>query len=239
MAEFIGGRHAVYHAIIAGRRQIKHIWLREGAKSDATLEIISAAGQRGIPVETAPAGFFAKKVRLEVHQGVAAEAQPLPRQDFEDWLASDRPPQRLLLLDGIEDPQNLGSLLRTALCFGMQGVVWSQRRSAPLSAVAVKAAAGAVEYLSLSTVPNLAQAMVLLKEAGYWIYGAAAEGEQILWDLEVPPAAALVIGGEGKGLHRLVKDRCDVLIQVPIKGPLGSLNASVAGGVLMSHFSKA
>lgn len=238
MKEIIGGRHAVYHALRAGRRRVFSVFLREGLRESQIAAILEESQRQGIPVKRESKAFFATRVPLETHQGVACEVEGTALVDLEDMLGpSDLDGcQRLLLLDGLQDPHNFGALLRTAICFGISGVIWGRDRAAPLSAVAMKAAAGAVEYLQLCAVTNLVSAMDRLKESSYWIYGAVQGAEQSLWDLKVPPAAALVLGGEYKGLRRLVREHCDALIRIPTVGPIESLNASVAGGIALAHF---
>ncbi len=236
MPTYLAGRHAVFHAVKAGRRPVRTIYLQAGINEREVRPLLELARSQGIPVETVPKDFFARHLSVETHQGVAAAAEELPVIDLEALLAKlpSEAPQRLLLLDSVEDPHNFGALMRSALSFGFQGVIWPRRRSAPLSAVAVKAAAGAAEYLHLVRVGNLNQAMEALKARQYWIYGSVAEGGQDPQSEDFPRSAALVIGSEGRGLHRLVQERCDALLTIPCEGPLESLNASVAGALLMA-----
>lgn len=239
--QLIGGRHAVYHAIKAGRRSVHELIIQQGVHEQRLATLLAEARAQSIPITKLSKGSFAKQAPLATHQGVLAVVAECPLTPIEELIASEPQSERqrrLLILDGIQDPHNLGALLRTALCFGMQGALWARRRCAPLSATAVKAAAGAVEYLPLCQVTNLSQSLEQLKTAGYWIYGSVAESGVSLWEQTFPDAAALIIGEEAQGMHRLSRQQCDVLLSIPCVGPLGSLNASVAGGVLMSHFCK-
>lgn len=233
MLERIAGWHAVYHAIRAGRRSVHRLWIARDEKGRG-LSLRQVAGQQKIPCEEVNAHWFEAQAPITSHQGVVAEVAPLPILSLPELIL--KRPECLLLLDRIQDPHNLGSLLRSALALGMQGVLITTSESAPLSAAAIKVAVGAVEYLPLSQVSRLPQAMQRLKEAGYWLYGAAAEGTESLWDLDFSGPRALVIGGEAGGLGRLVRERCDHMVSIPCQDPPGSLNAGVAGGILMAIF---
>lgn len=242
MSQIIAGRHAVYHAVKAGRRKVLQLWLLSGIDEKPLADLLALANDRGIPIDRVDKPFFAKNVDVQTHQGVAARVSALEYLSLDSLIDAVDPrsaPRRLLLLDEIQDPHNLGALLRSALCFGICGVLITRHRSAPLSPAAVKAAAGAVEYLHLGLVPSLPQPIDRLKKADFWIYGAVVEEGISCWDQDYPDTAALVIGGEARGLHRLVKEKCDCLISIPCQGPLGSLNASVAGAILMAAFKPA
>lgn len=239
MPQYIGGRHAVYHAIKAGRRKVHKLIIQAGICEEALESLIGEASSMGISIETGTKEFFAQNVNLQTHQGVTALVDEISYISLDLMIENTQSKEtsRILLLDGIEDPHNLGALLRSALSFGIHGVIWPQRRSASLTATAVKAAAGAVEYIPLARVNNLVKSIEEMKKAGFWIYGSVAEGGKILWEESFSEAAALVVGGEGRGLKRLVRQKCDVLLSIPTEGPLESLNASVAGGILMAAFS--
>ncbi len=236
MSQIIAGRHAVYHALKAGRRPVRRIWISQGGDDRSLSELRGLAEQRNVPIERAERRFFAQRVSVENHQGIAAEVAELGLLSLADLLTTE--PQRVLLLDKIQDPQNLGALLRSAYAFGMEGVIFTKHESAPLSPVAIKAAAGAVEYLPLCRVPRLAGILDPVKEAGLWLYGGVAAGGENLWEQDLTSRIALVIGGEGEGLHQLVRRRCDHLVQIPLNEASDSLNASVAGGVLMAELAR-
>jgi len=171
------------------------------------------------------------------HQGVVAQAAPYVYAEVEDLLAAaaakDEDPF-LIILDEIEDPHNLGSILRTADCTGVHGVIIPKRRSAQVNATVSKTSAGAAEYVPVARVTNLAQTMEKLKEAGVWIAGTDVRAEGEIYDTDVfKGPLALVVGNEGEGMGRLVREKCDVLIKLPMQGRINSLNASVAAGVVM------
>lgn len=235
--EWIAGKHSLLEALRAGRT-INKIWIAEGAQKHLTQPIISEARNRGIIVQ------FVDKRKLDQmapdlqHQGVVAQAAPYAYVEVEDLLA--RASERgeapfLLILDEIEDPHNLGSILRTAECTGVHGVIIPKRRSAAVTATVSKTSAGAVEYVPVARVTNLVQTMEQLKEAGVWIVGTdVAAKEEIYGGAKIfTGPVAIVIGNENKGMGRLVRETCDVLLKLPMSGQLNSLNASVAAGVVM------
>ncbi len=235
--EWIAGKHSLLEALRAGRT-INKIWIAEGAQKHLTQPIVAEAKNRGIIVQ------FVDKRKLDQmapdlqHQGVVAQAAPYAYVEVEDLLA--RAAERgeapfLLLLDEIEDPHNLGSILRTAECTGVHGVIIPKRRSAAVTATVSKTSAGAVEYVPVARVTNLVQTMEQLKEAGVWIVGTdvAAKDEIYGGGNILTGPVAIVIGNENKGMGRLVRETCDVLLKLPMNGQLNSLNASVAAGVVM------
>ncbi|GIP61224.1 23S rRNA (guanosine(2251)-2'-O)-methyltransferase RlmB [Paenibacillus woosongensis] len=235
--EWIGGKHSLLEAMRAGRT-INKIWVAEGAQKHLTQPIIAEAKQHGIIVQ------FVDKRKLDQmapglqHQGVVAQVAPYAYVEVEDLLqrAEQRgEPPFLLILDEIEDPHNLGSILRTAECTGVHGVIIPKRRSASITATVSKTSAGAVEYVPVARVTNLAQTMEQLKEAGVWIAGTDVDAKEDMYAAGqvLSGAVAIVIGNENKGMGRLVREKCDVLLKLPMAGRLNSLNASVAAGVIM------
>ncbi len=233
--DVVVGRNAVLE-LLKGGRDVNRLLVAEGSPAGSLTEILARARAQGVVVETV------SRNRLETiaagwrHQGVLAYAAPVPYADLDELLdsaaAQDSPPF-LLLLDGIEDPQNLGAILRTADAAGVSGVVIPKRRSCPLSAAVAKTSAGAVEYVPVARTANLVQTIGRLKERGYWVAGADMAGKAEYYETDLTGAVALVIGGEGKGLSRLVKEKCDFLVRLPMVGRINSLNASVAAAVLM------
>ncbi|MBX6396122.1 MAG: 23S rRNA (guanosine(2251)-2'-O)-methyltransferase RlmB, partial [Alicyclobacillaceae bacterium] len=170
------------------------------------------------------------------HQGVIADVAPFAYADVDDLLAAvaeSGRPGLFVLLDGIEDPHNLGSILRTAEACGVDGVVIPKRRAAAVTETVSKASAGAVEYVPVARVANLPQTVVRFKEAGYWVIGADGNGRRSYLDPDYSVPTALVIGGEGTGLSRLVRQRCDEVVHIPMFGRVNSLNAGVAAAVLL------
>jgi len=224
----------VLEALRAGRR-IKRILVVNGARGSAG-DILEAARERGIPVTEVPREKLDAMSRGRVHQGAIALAEPLSYCEPKDMVraAEARGEAPLIvLLDGIEDPRNLGSILRTSASAGAHGVIIPSRRAAGLSPAAVKAAAGAADHLPVARVVNLARTMDSLKEQGIWTIGADADADRLWTDVDYTTASAVVIGGEHRGLRRLVREKCDFLVRLPMSGPLNSLNASVAAGILL------
>ncbi|MCL6593310.1 MAG: 23S rRNA (guanosine(2251)-2'-O)-methyltransferase RlmB, partial [Alicyclobacillus sp.] len=230
--EVLAGRHPVLEALKAGRPVYK-LLLAEGAAGGSLAEIQARARAAGAVLQVVP------KARLNVlcgpgHQGVAALVAVRAYADLDEVVQRDTGQAPLLvLLDEVTDPHNVGAILRTAEATGVQGLVVPKRRSAPLTGAVAKAAAGAVEYVPVARVGNLVQSMERLKQFGYWLIGADVDGQQLYTEADYRGPTAFVIGAEGRGLSRLVKDRCDMLVRLPMRGQLQSLNASVAAGVLL------
>ncbi|WP_435922628.1 23S rRNA (guanosine(2251)-2'-O)-methyltransferase RlmB [Paenibacillus sp. DYY-L-2] len=235
--EWIAGKHSVLEALRAGRT-INKIWVAEGAQKHLTQPIVAEAKNRGIIVQTVDKRKLDQMVPGVQHQGVVAQAAPYAYAEVEDLLAKAAErgePAFLLVLDEIEDPHNLGSILRTAECTGVHGVIIPKRRSAAVTATVSKTSAGAVEYVPVARVTNLVQTMEQLKEAGVWVVGTDVEAKEEIYgggDILTGPVA-IVIGNENQGMGRLVRETCDVLLKLPMSGRLNSLNASVAAGVVM------
>ncbi len=232
--DIIVGRNPVSEALRSSRT-IDRVLVARGERSGAVVGIIARAKKQDIPVkEVDPKklDFLAKGMN---HQGIIAFAAVKEYSGVEDILAlaeerGEKP--FIIVLDEIEDPHNLGAIIRTAECAGAHGVIIPKRRSATLSYAVGKASAGAVEYVPVARVTNIAQTLERLKKDGVWIYGADMDGVSYC-DCDFSGACALVIGNEGKGIGRLVREKCDQLVSLPMKGRINSLNASVAAGVLM------
>ncbi|MGG1635931.1 23S rRNA (guanosine(2251)-2'-O)-methyltransferase RlmB [Paenibacillus sp. FSL A5-0031] len=233
--EMIAGKHPVLEALRSGR-EINKIWIADGAQKTLTQPIVAEAKKSGIIVQ------FVDKRKLDslapgvTHQGVVAQAAAFAYVDVEDIL--ERAKQRdevpfILLLDEIEDPHNLGSILRTAECTGVHGVIIPKRRAAGLTATVLKTSAGAAEHVPVARVTNLAQTIDRLKEAGVWVAGTDVSAKQDVYKMKFDMPLVVVIGNESKGMGRLIKEKCDFLVKLPMLGQLNSLNASVAAGVLM------
>jgi 23S rRNA (guanosine2251-2'-O)-methyltransferase len=189
-----------------------------------------------VPLERVRRGELDRLSDGAAHQGVLIEvrgATEMPLEDFEDLVTQRGRAIRLLVLDGVEDPRNLGACLRTADAAGIDAVVVPRAHSAPLTAAAIKAATGAVETVPLVRAPNLARTLTWLKEAGVWVVGADADARQTLHAAKLAPPIALVLGGEGRGLRRLTRDTCDELVSIPMAGAVASLNVSVATGIVL------
>ncbi len=231
---WIYGRNPVLEALRQG--QVERLLIADGVKAGAVAEHRKVARAERVPVEVVPRIELDRALSTTSHQGVAAELPELEHAPLATALArAEERGERLLLvlLDQVQDPRNYGAIIRSAEVFGAHGVVSEARRSAPLSAVVAKTAAGAAAHLPLVQVGNLPATIRDLKERGVWVYGADAEGEttpeRVDWDRD----AALVIGSEGRGLRRLVAELCDERVRIPTRGRIESLNASVAAGVLL------
>lgn len=237
MEEMIAGKHAVLEALRSGR-PINKIWIAQGSSLHLIQPVIDAAKAQGVIYQFVDRRkldqmFADKHIR---HQGVAAQAAPHQYADIEDLfsLAEERGEAPFfVILDEIEDPHNLGSILRTVECAGAHGVVIPRRRSAGITAVVAKTSAGAVEYVPVARAGNLAQTIDMLKQRGVWIAGADAAAERSVYEADLTGPLAIVIGSEGRGLSRLVREKCDFLVKLPLLGRIQSLNASVAAGILL------
>jgi 23S rRNA (guanosine2251-2'-O)-methyltransferase len=233
--EYIGGKHSVVEAIRAGRT-INKIWIAENAQKQFAGPIVAEAKNLGILVQFTDKRKLDQMVEGLQHQGVIAQVAAYEYVEVEDILAKAKELGQepfLLILDEIEDPHNLGSILRTADCTGVHGVIIPKRRSVGLTAAVSKTSAGAVEYVPVARVTNIAQTIEQLKEQGVWVAGTDVSAAQDVYKANFNMPIALVIGNEGKGVGRLIKERCDFLVKLPMAGHVNSLNASVAAGVLM------
>jgi 23S rRNA (guanosine2251-2'-O)-methyltransferase len=213
------------------------ILLASGAGRSALGDLLDLAQRRGVEVQTVPRSVIDAEARSGAHQGVLAVVAPIQPIGLTELLAvplSGREPPFFLALDGVEDPHNLGALARSAEAAGCHGLILPRHRSAPLSAVAVKSSAGALEHLPVAEVPNLARAVDQLRAAGIWCIGLDGGADASLFNLDLADEpVCIVVGSEGTGLHRLVRDSCDVLVRIPMSGQIESLNASVAGALAL------
>ncbi|WP_054956080.1 23S rRNA (guanosine(2251)-2'-O)-methyltransferase RlmB [Paenibacillus dakarensis] len=234
--EIIAGKHSVTEALRSGRT-INKIWVADNAQKHLITPIIAEARKLGIVIQNVDKRKLDQLVPGVQHQGVVAQAAPYAYAEVDDLLkiAEDKgEPPFLLILDEIEDPHNLGSILRTADCTGVHGVILPKRRSAQITATVSKTSAGAVEYVPVARVTNLAQTIEQLKEMGVWVVGTVVDAVEEIYDTQVfNGPVAIVIGNESKGMGRLIREKCDVLVKLPMAGQINSLNASVAAGVIM------
>ena len=234
-SDLVYGPNAVLEALRAGKRQIETITILESVRPDRMKALLDLARQKGVPVHRVPR-FDLGDVR---HQGVVARIAAARYADADDLLdqlesrIGSADPPLALGLDGVEDPRNMGSILRTAECAGVHGIFIAERRAVGLTSVVAKVAAGALEYVPVARVTNLVRLIEQLKERNIWVVGAAGDAKQLYtdWDWKLP--AAIFLGSEGHGLHRLVREHCDTLVRIPVAGRLESLNVSVAAGVLL------
>lgn len=232
--DIIAGRNPVMEAIRSGR-SIESILVAKGDRSGSVVAIIAKAKQKNIPVKDVDSkklDFLAKGVN---HQGIVAQCAVKEYSTLEEIfaLAEERGESPfIIVLDKIEDPHNIGAIIRTAECAGAHGVIIPERRSAGLSYTVEKTSAGALEYMPVVRVKNISAVLQKLKDKGIWVYGADMDGEHYK-KVNFDGAVALVIGNEGKGISPLVAKDCDVIVSLPMKGKINSLNASVAAGILM------
>lgn len=240
MSELLAGRHAALEALRAGRRHFYRLWLEGDEKSKAqgiVGEIVALAESLSLPVRWLRGGVFDRLKEQHVnHQGVALEVGDYPYIDLDAILAQVRRKDAplLLLLDHVQDPQNLGTLIRTAEAMGVDGIVLPDRRAAGITPAVSNASAGAVEHLSVAQVTNLNRTIETLKGANVWVAGLdMGDDTQPLDKVDLTGALALVVGSEGSGLSRLTREKCDFLINLPMYGRVESLNAAVAGSIVL------
>jgi 23S rRNA (guanosine2251-2'-O)-methyltransferase len=234
----VEGRQAVAELLRARRRKVIDVWVDAGVPPAPALDrIVDLAGQAGVPVRRVNGARLEAEARTEAPQGVLAHARPLPEADLDDLCRVGRP--FLLALDGVTDPQNLGGLLRTAEGAGVTGAVLPRHRAVHVTPAVAKAAAGAVEHVPLALVGGLPTALSRAREAGVWVVGLDPGAGESVYDLSVADEAVMVVvGAEGRGLSRLVRERCDVLVAIPLRGRIPSLNVAAAGAVAMFEVSR-
>lgn len=234
MDNYIIGKNPVLEAIKA-KRDINKIWIGEGSQKGAMQSIIKSAKENQIVVQFVPRKKLDEMVEGN-HQGVVAQVAAYHYYELDELFkrANDRNESPFfLILDEIEDPHNLGSIMRTADASGVHGIIIPKRRSVGLTATVAKASTGAIEHIPVVRVTNIARTIDELKEKGVWIAGTDAKGDMDYRDIDGTLPIALIIGSEGKGISRLHKEKCDFLLQLPMKGHVTSLNASVAAALLM------
>lgn len=237
--DLLYGVNPLLEALRAGDRIPPEIAIAEGARDERLRELVELARSKNVMVKRVPRASIDRAVGNTHHQGVMARIAAARYADPEDLLTSiasrigGETEPLVVVLDGIEDPRNLGAILRTAECAGVHGVFVPERRAAGLTDLVAKAAAGATEYVPTARVTNLSRLIDQLKERNLWVVGTAADAtlNYTEWDWTRP--SAVVLGGEGAGLHRLVREHCDVLVRIPVQGKIQSLNVSVAAGVIL------
>jgi 23S rRNA (guanosine2251-2'-O)-methyltransferase len=235
----IYGLIPVLEALRSNHTKFDQITIAEGARHERLRELLDLARQARVPVHRAPRPALDRIVPGANHQGVVARTAAASYRDADELLdelsakVNTTNPPLVLGLDAIEDPRNLGAILRTAECAGVNGIFIPERRAVGLTSTVAKAAAGALAHVSVARVTNLVQLIEQLKQRNIWVVGAASNGssDYTEWDWTVP--SALFLGGEGSGLHRLVRERCDALVRIPLRGRIESLNVSVAAGVIL------
>lgn len=238
--EYIVGRNPVLEVLRSGR-SVNKIWIAEGSQKGPISQVMSMAKEAKIQVQIVPKKKIDQVADGQVHQGVVALVAAYEYVEVEDMLrkAADLgEPPFLLILDEIEDPHNLGSILRTADVVGAHGVIIPKRRAVGLTSTVAKSSAGAMEYVPVARVTNIVRTMEELKEKGVWMAGTDASGEQDIREARFDMPIGIVIGSEGKGMSRLVRETCDFVVRLPMVGHVNSLNASVAAALLMFEVMK-
>ena len=240
--EWLYGLHPVREAIRAGRREIRRVWIREGAHRAELSEVADAAGAAGLLVEQVPRSVLDERVAPDAQsQGIAAEAGPLPELSLQVLVeraaehSAPHPPV-LLALDGVEDPQNVGAIARVAEAAGVAGLVLTERRAPALTPAVARASAGAIEWLPVARVANLNRALGGLQEQGYWVIAAAPEDGRSLYEMEdrlLDAPLVVVLGAEGRGVRPSVASAADHRVWIPMRGEVASLNVSTAGAAIL------
>lgn len=231
----VEGRNSVIELLESGR-DVNKIFITEGERHGSINKIISMAKERKIIITETSKTKMNQMAQTENNQGVIAIVPPFDYCEVEDILEEAKKRNEkpfILILDGIEDPHNLGSIIRTAETAGVHGIIIPKRRSASVNATVNKVSAGAVEYMKIARVNNINDTIKFLKENNIWIYGTDMQTDKYYYNEDFRGAVAIVIGSEGFGMNRLVKENCDFLIKIPMKGKITSLNASVSAGIVM------
>lgn len=234
-SDLIAGRNAVMETLKSGR-PINKVFIAKGERQGSIKELIALVKEKKLILQEVESKRLDEITGGARHQGVAAYASPVEYAEVEDILERARvlsEPPFLVLLDELEDPHNLGAILRTADAAGVHGVLIPKRRSCQLSSTVAKTSAGAVEYVPVARIGNIAQTMKELKKQGLWIVGADMDGDKNYYEADLMGPMVLVVGSEGKGIGRLVKEHCDFLVKIPMRGKINSLNASVAASILL------
>ena len=234
---YIHGRNPVIEAL-EHQRPIQKIYIQHGNRGDKINLIFLFFKQNRIPITNADPHKIAKMVGKVTHQGVVALVSPVEIRDIADLLEAPLPENRYglwVIADQIQDPHNMGAIIRSAEVLGADGVIFGTRDTVPITDTVVKASAGAALHCPLYTAPNLGRAVAALKEKNIWVYGSSLETDQQLWDVDCLRHCAIVIGGEGSGIRPSLAKSCDVLFKIPQPGSTQSLNASVAAGVILAE----
>ncbi len=232
--QYVIGRNPVIE-VLKSDKEIEKIYLLKGNLKGSVNKIIGMAKDKGIVIQQVNQQKLDQIAEGGVHQGVAAQVTAFKYSTIDEILDLAREKEEdpfLIILDEIEDPHNLGSIIRTAECAGAHGIIIPERRSASVNQTVYSSSAGAVEYMKVAKVTNISQALARLKEDGLWIYGADMDGE-LHYRTNLTGPIGLVIGNEGKGISRLVKENCDLLVKIPMYGSINSLNAANAASILM------
>jgi len=236
MENILYGIQPVLEVLKAKRPALKRIFIFEGHQNPALRHLQELAEERGVPVQVQSKDRLTRMVKGEHHQGVVGVLADSLYASWEDLLKAipfKGKWGRVLILDGIEDPQNFGSLIRTAGACGVAGIIIPKDRAVGLTPAAIKASAGAIAHIPVVRVTNLANSLEGLKKEGFWIVGADARGERNLYDMRFDINVGVVIGSEGKGIRPLIRSKCDFTVSIPMEGKVSSLNAAIAGAIIL------
>jgi len=236
MAQIIYGIHPVKEALTSSHIQFQKILISTQRSSPPLQSILDLAGKKHIPITFTTKKILEQMVKDNLHQNIIGIIKETPYVNIEEVLShwkKEGTKASLLILDGIQDPQNFGSLIRTALGCGVHGMIIPKDRAVGITPVVIKTSAGAAIHMPIARVVNIASTLDALKNEGIWVYGASGEAKELIYDLDFNIDLAIVIGAEGKGIRPLVKKKCDRLFSIPMKGPLSSFNASVSGGMIL------
>lgn len=235
MTEKLAGINSIMEAL-KGNRKIHKIYLQDGKEGKRVDELMLLAKKKGVFVQTVQKERLNQMYKVGNHQGIVASVDAFSYASLEEILekaALSGSPPLVLILDGIEDPQNLGSIIRTAECAGVHGVVLPRHNSSEITGTVARVAAGAVEHILVARETNLVNVIRELKKQGLWVVGSDMHADSIYYQTVIPSPTALVIGGEGQGMRKLVKEHCDLVVKIPMFGQVSSLNASVAASLLI------
>lgn len=227
-SEWLYGLTPVEEALRSRRRAVRELWVASQRKDARMRALLKMAG--GVRIHKAEPAQLNKLARGGTHQGVVAMVDPFPWEELEDLLLGQGP---MVMLEGIQDPRNLGAILRSCVGMGAGRVILERKHNAPLTPEVAKAACGGLEHVRMCAVPNLPRAMKVLKEAGYWLLGSSDSTGSDPWDIRLPREVVLVVGGEGSGLRRVVRGECDFWVRIPSEGAITTYNASVAASILL------
>lgn len=234
--EVVGGWHAVLTLLEQAPERVLDVWIDRARKGERREQLLKAAKTAGVKVQEATSESLDTRLGGDRHQGVVARCRAAVERteaELPEFLEGLKQAPLLLILDGVQDPHNLGACLRSADAAGVHAVILPRDNAAPLTPVVRKVASGAAETVPVFRVTNLARVLDMLKAAGVWLVGTAGEGEKLIYDVDLDDPVALVLGAEGKGMRRLTRDKCDFLARIPMAGAVGSLNVSVAAGVCL------
>lgn len=236
--ETLYGIHAVIGALMNERRRVSKVLVDERRRDGAAREVMTLTGQRGIALETVSRTQLNRTLGHTRHQGVAALVESLEYgslKDMRERIGNAERPQTLLVLDGVTDVGNFASLVRSAAAFGVDTIVLPRHRSVALTSAVAKRSSGVIERVSVVRVINIANTLDELKRQGFWIYGTGMKAELRVAQVQWPTRLAIVLGSEGSGMRRLVRERCDVLVRIPIRAGSNSLNVAVAGAIVLAY----